>query len=407
MLVIAFLSVWGAAHDRGPFTGQGPLKNALSLQLFLFFAAIPFMVLAVLVEEEKQTRQQLIEERAQLTEAQRLAQMGSWRWEPATDTVTWSEELYRIAGRDPLLPAPRYKEHGQFFTSESWGRLQSVVEKSLRSGRGSELDLEMVRPDGSMRWLMTRVEPQRDEMGLIGYVHGTVKDITERKRAEEALSTVSQKLIEAQEEERTRIARELHDDINQRLALLAVRLDSLHLPAAAQDLRREVGTARKQVEDLGSDVQALSHRLHSSKLEHLGLVAAAAGYCKESSDLQKVKIEFQADNIPADLSPEISLSLFRVLQEALQNAMKHSGSRLFQVLLKGGTEGIELTVQDSGVGFEPEAAVKGPGLGLTSMKERLKLVDGQLSIHSRPQQGTTIHARVPLNQRTKSVGAAG
>jgi signal transduction histidine kinase len=127
---------------------------------------------------------------------------------------------------------------------------------------------------------------------------------------------MSQRLIEAQEEERTRIARELHDDINQRLALLAVNLDRLkqHPPAAAE-LRREVGAASKQVQDLGTDIRALSHRLHSSKLEHLGLAVAAASFCKESSDLQKVEIAFHSENMPKDLSPEC---LFRVLREALQ-----------------------------------------------------------------------------------------
>ena len=409
MAVITFLAIWGAAHDRGPFTGQGPLNNALSLQLFLFFAAIPFMALAVLVEEEKETRQELIDERAQLTEAQRLAQMGSWRWEPSTDTVTWSEELYRITGRDPRLPAPTYKEHPQLFTPESWARLQSAVEETLRTGAGYELDLEIVRPDGTTRWLMARGEGERDDTGLVGHLHGTVKDITERKKTEEALSRVSQRLIEAQEEERTRIARELHDDINQRIGLLAVRLDGLRhdLHASADKLRRELGTARKQVEDLGSDVQALSHRLHSSKLEYMGLVAASAGFCRELAERQNVEIDFQSQDIPKNHPPEIALCLFRVLQEALHNAVRHSGARRFKVSLTSREDEIELRVEDPGVGFDPERAIQGHGLGLTSMRERLKLVDGQLAIDSKPQQGTRIQARVPVNLRVKSVGAAG
>jgi len=534
MLVIASLSIWGAAHDRGPFTGQGPLNNTLSLQLFLFFAAIPFMVFAVIVEEEKQTRQELVGERAQLTEAQRLAQMGSWSWEPSTDKITWSEELYRIAGRDPRLPPLKAKELRQLYSEESWERLESAVEQALAAGTSYELDLEMIRPDGSTRWVRARREAQRASDGQLTQVHGTlqditeqklaetalresearfhdlfrdagvgmiivspngqfiaandtfcgylgyteeelrqmtvqdvtqpedwshfsaklrealetkvsfrrfekrcrhksgrtvytessaslirtpsgepryfvgeVMDITERKRAEEALSTVSQRLIEAQEEERTRIARELHDDINQQIASLAVRLDCLNLSASARELRREVETVRNLVENVGSDIQALSHRLHSSKLEHLGLAKAAAGSCKEFSDLQKVEIDFRSENVPRDLSPEISLCLFRVLQEALQNAVKHSGSRRFQVSLLGGADGIGLTVQDSGIGFEPGEVMTGRGLGLTSMKERLKLVSGQLSIDSKLQRGTTIQAWVPVIPRMKSVGAVG
>jgi PAS domain-containing protein len=187
MLVVAFLSVWGAADDRGPFTGQGPLNNAMSLQLFLFFATLPFMVLAVLVEQEKRTQHELIDEHAQLTDAQRLAQVGSWDWDPSEDKVTWSEQLYAIAGRDPRLPAVSYREHGQLYTPESWGRLQRAVEESLRTGGAYELDLEMVRPDGTTRWVMARGEAQRDGAGRVVYLRGTIKDITERKRTEQAL----------------------------------------------------------------------------------------------------------------------------------------------------------------------------------------------------------------------------
>ena len=247
----------------------------------------------------------------------------------------------------------------------------------------------------------------RTPSGEPRYFVGEVLDITGRKRAEEALSTVSQRLIEAQEEERTRIARELHDDINQQIASLAVRLDCLNLPASAREFRREVETVRKLVENVGSDIQALSHRLHSSKLEHLGLAKAAAGSCREFSDLQKVEIDFHSENVPRDLSPEISLCLFRVLQEGLQNAVKHSGSRHLQVSLMGRTDRVELTIHDSGIGFEPGQAMTGRGLGLTSMKERLKLVNGQLSIDSKLQHGTTIQACVPVSPKMKSVGAAG
>jgi signal transduction histidine kinase len=219
------------------------------------------------------------------------------------------------------------------------------------------------------------------------------RDITERKLAEEALSTVSQKLIGAQEQERTRIARELHDDINQRLALLAVQLDGL-----------KTAEVRKQIEDLASDIQELSHRLHSPKLEYLGLEAAVASFCGELSDRQGVEIGFQSENIPKNLPQEVSLTLFRVLQEALQNAIKHSGSRHFRVSLQGGANAIELTAHDSGIGFEPREAIKGRGLGLTSMQERLKVVDGQLFIDSKPGSGTTIRARVPFRSEPKSAG---
>jgi signal transduction histidine kinase len=147
----------------------------------------------------------------------------------------------------------------------------------------------------------------------------------------------------------------------------------------------------------------LSHRLHSSKLQYLGLTAAAAGFCKEFSAQQGVEIDFQSEGIPEELSDEISICLFRVLQEAVQNAAKHSGSRRFQVSIKGGSNQIELMVHDSGIGFEQEKAFYKQGLGLTSMRERMKLVNGELSVKSGLQLGTTICARVACGPQMKTV----
>jgi PAS domain S-box-containing protein len=187
LLVVALLSTGGAAHGRGPFAGQAPLNNVLSLQLFLFFAAIPFTFLAALAEGQKRAQRGLIVKERQLTEAQRLAQVGSWQWNLKTDAVNWSEELYRITGRDFNLPPPTYKEHAQFYTRESWERLQAAIVESLRTGQGFDLDLEIARTDGSTRWVLSRSEPQRDSAGRIIFVRGTVKDITERKWAEQSL----------------------------------------------------------------------------------------------------------------------------------------------------------------------------------------------------------------------------
>ena len=143
----------------------------------------------------------------------------------------------------------------------------------------------------------------------------------------------------------------------------------------------------------------MSHRLHSSKLKYLGLEAAAASFCSEFSDLLRLEIDFRAEGVPKELPEDISLCIFRVLQEALQNAAKYSGVKRFQVTLNCISQEVHLTVRDSGIGFSVEETLRGHGLGITSMKERLKLVDGKLSIDSHPQEGTTIHACVPLSCR--------
>ena len=290
---------------------------------------------------------------------------------------------------------------------DEFERCRKIYNEAFDSRRPFRKECRLRRHDGEYRWVLDAGEPRfLSDGSFAGYI-GCCVDVTDHKLAEQALYNVNRRLIEAQEEERTRIARELHDDICQRIALLAVRLDDFRHghPKSLGQLRRELGQASEEAQDLAADVQALSHRLHSSKLKHLGLAAAAAGFCKEFSEQQGMEIDFQSGSLPEQLPEEISLCLFRVLQEAVQNAAKHSGSRHFQVSLRNGSNEIELKIHDSGIGFEPEVASNQEGLGLTSMRERMKLVNGELSIESGLQRGTTVCARVPHNPQVKSVKA--
>jgi signal transduction histidine kinase len=234
--------------------------------------------------------------------------------------------------------------------------------------------------------------------------------VEERKRVEQALASVNRKLIEAEEKERSRIARELHDDICQRLALLAMGLQLLEGDTpnlSATEVASRVNELRQQTSDIARDAQALSHQLHSAKLQILGLATALNGFCKELGEQQKAQIDFSSHDLPPRLATDISLNLFRVAQEALHNSVKHSGVRHFYVRLWAEQGAIHLTVQDSGLGFDWEAAKQGRGLGLTSMEERLRVVNGTLSIASQPRRGTFIHARVPLSSANDTLRAVG
>ena len=277
-------------------------------------------------------------------------------------------------------------------------RCVEVYGKAFVQREPFQMEHRLRRHDGDYGWVVTVGVPRYDGGGAFAGHIGTTIDITERKLAEEALSAVSQKLIEAHEEEGARIARELHDDINQRLTLASVRLGYLRQnpPASAADLDQEIGTVSQELADLVADIQALSHGLHPARLDLLGLERAAAAFCEELSNRHDVTIDGHFQNIPTALPREVSLCLYRVLQEALQNVVKHGLSRRARVSLNGHIDTIDLTVEDSGAGFDPHEAMRGPGLGLTSMKERLKAIGGQLAVHSQRGRGTTIHAVAPL-----------
>jgi len=225
-----------------------------------------------------------------------------------------------------------------------------------------------------------------------------IADITVRKEAEEALADISRKIIAVQEGERTRIARDLHDDINQRLALLSVEIKQLidSPPNSSGELGRQLSDVRERLSETSAGVQSISHELHSPQLEYLGIVAAMKGFCREFAARQSLQIDFRSDDIPQPPSREVSLCLFRVLQEALHNAVKHSRVKYFEVMLSCSGDQLDLTVADRGTGFDPKTAADNGGLGLISMRERVRLVNGNIAIEAKPTRGRTIHVRVPF-----------
>jgi signal transduction histidine kinase len=215
--------------------------------------------------------------------------------------------------------------------------------------------------------------------------------------AKAALSNLSQRLMHAQEEERTRIARELHDNVSQQLATIRMQLEDLIQREGDADghLRRQLADVSRQTLEVTTEVRDLAHGLHSSKLQLLGLPGAAAAFCRDFGTQHHVTIRFTHQHVPERLPEEIKIGLFRVVQEALMNAVKYSGQKEFDVTLSGDGDSLRLDVIDHGAGFDPAAVLEKDGLGLVSMRERLGLIGGQLTILSRPGAGTTIRASVP------------
>jgi signal transduction histidine kinase/ABC-type uncharacterized transport system substrate-binding protein len=217
-----------------------------------------------------------------------------------------------------------------------------------------------------------------------------------RKKTAGSLRELSGRLINAQEEERSRIARDLHDDTNQKLGLLALGLSQLSLKLPAGEAKHEIQELWEQTSGLSKDVHRLSHELHPATLEQLGLVAAARALCAEFSKKQGVAVYFTEHDVPSRLPEHVSLCLYRILQESLQNIAKHSEASVVKVELDRGRDGVHLTVEDDGIGFDPANQGQG-GLGLLSMRERLRLVGGSIHIDSAPSEGTKVKVWAPIS----------
>ena len=205
-------------------------------------------------------------------------------------------------------------------------------------------------------------------------------------------------LINAHDEERSRLAGEIHDDFSQRLALLSLGLETAAdgIPDFLQETKRQMQELMESASELGADLHSLSHRLHSTTLERLGLAAGVASFCKEFSAQQGLQIEFSQQGLPRSVSPEIALCLFRIVQEALRNVQKHSGAAHAQVRIEAMGDTLHLSISDDGVGFDINDGVDHQGLGLWSMRRRVRLVGGRYEIYSKKRNGTTIEIWTPI-----------
>jgi PAS domain S-box-containing protein len=241
------------------------------------------------------------------------------------------------------------------------------------------------------------------------YAVAVVRDITDRRIAEDTLANLGPRLIEAQETERSRVAAELRDDLNQRMALLQIGLGQFErdVPGLSPQARIQLHSLTEVATEITSSIHNLSHRLRPSLLDLLGPVASIERLCRELSDRHNLEIQFVHHSIPEQIPKDVTLCLYRITQEALRNVVKHSGAAEAEVELLGHGDRIELSITDCGVGFSPESAQRTSGLGLITMQERLRLVGGQLSVESEPSHGTRIRVRIPRRTVDAHVASRG
>ena len=286
---------------------------------------------------------------------------------------------------------------------------KSVFASILRgAGPASTYERTWIGKDGSRRVIASSSIGRCGADGAVRQIISTGIDITPRKLAQDALRRsenqlrrLTANLLIAQEDERKRVARELHDDLNQRMAMLANEVATLEQtpPGSTRLLRKQLRSLRARVDQLSDDLRRTAHRLHPSVLEHFGLVAAIESHCSDFMKLHRIQLKLAHRNVPESIPFDVSLCLYRVTQECLNNVAKHSGAREVTVAIEGDKDGILLSVTDNGTGFDPGLVADQSGLGIVGIRERVRLVDGVVSIDSQPGRGTQIDVRVPMTKR--------
>jgi PAS domain S-box-containing protein len=333
-----------------------------------------------------------------------------------------TELRYRFVNKrhEELFGRPQAELYGEFVKDAVGEANFSEIEPHLReslAGREASFLYPMVLPNGDGRWMNVHYVPDRGETGRIKGVLALETDVTAQKRSELALQqnqlvleekrhelqVLAEKLLTAQEGERQRIARDLHDDFSQRLTALVFDVASLakHPPRLPELLGKALDPVCKELEQLTSDLHDLAYRLHPPLLRHVGLQAAIEDHIHKAMERTGLCISLKAKDAPSSIPLEWSLCLFRVFQESLQNVVKHAKATEVLVKLSGSSKGVGLSVIDNGKGFDKhDKSGYQKGLGLISMQERLRLLNGFLNIHSRPTVGTKVCAWIPFQEKT-------
>ncbi len=347
------------------------------------------------VTERRQSEQALRRNEERLTLALEVARAGTWDWHVQSGEMNWSPETHRMFGDTARSRPPSFDAFLDCVNPFDRERVARTMTDAMERAATYETEFRVRGYDRIERWIMGRGKALRNGTPL--RMLGVFVDFTERHRVEQELRDLSGRLIGAHEQECIRLSQELHDDIAQRVALLAVELGVLRqrLASAPQDIRQQVATLSARAEDIGSGVHRLSHELHPSRLQHLGLEESIRMCCRDVAEARQISIHVEIAEVPA-LEADVALCLYRITQEALHNIVKHSGATRVVVTLALGEGEVSLSVVDNGMGFDPATVREKDTLGLVSMRERARHVQGQFWVTSKPDDGTRVEVRVPV-----------
>lgn len=397
VMAVSLFAIWGAINELGPFVSATPEINALSVQLFMIVAAVTLLFLSAVMSERDETAHR---NRAML------------RANPDLVFLMSREGVYldyHARSRSELLLAPESflgRNVREILPPELAEDVMRALEKTASTDEPQVLEYSMTL-NGEESHFEARLIAMEGDKAL-----SIVRNVTDRQRAALALKESQEKLhhshnqirsllgrlIDVQESERRRISRELHDDLNQKIATLSIGISHLkrRLPLADEELVEELDELREHTNRLANEIRRLSHQLHPAVLEHLGLVTALEAYIGGFTDEERIEVSLTAELGELRVPFQTSICIYRVAVEALRNVSRHSGATSAAISLKRVNGLLELKVSDSGKGFDVEKLRKDGGLGLVSIEERLRLLQGTYEINSTPQKGTTLVARVPL-----------
>jgi PAS domain S-box-containing protein len=287
--------------------------------------------------------------------------------------------------------------------------MKKAFEPSL-VGKATPADYRILNKDGSYTWVRALSNPIKDDKNNIIGIRGVVSDINERKHMEEAIQKsqdslrfLAGKLITAQEEERRRLAREMHDDLTQRLALLAIEAGKLEIESQKYDssMHANLQEMKKKIIKLSKDIHDISRQIHPSILDDLGLVKAIESECAAFTQREDIQVEYEADNVPLSIPRSVKICIYRIIQEGLRNIAKHAGTDKAHVSLTCSDGNLFLTIRDNGIGFDTSHMQGQKGIGLRSMEERVRLIQGEFSVQSKPGEGTVIKVTAPFAEEQK------